>query len=167
MRKTPAITGAAILLVLSCVFGGFRWGRKWAISRIKPQVDTLVVYKWKEAKIEPFVLETTLYTMPYFIFLRDSAEVADSVAVPVVEREYRDSNYVAVVSGPKVFDVGPVLTSLQMREQVRYITQTVTIEKKKWWSVGPYVGMGCTYANGKFGVTPTVGVALQLSLFSW
>ena len=93
---------------------------------------------------------------------------ADSVALPVVQREYADTCYTAWVSGVAVDSAYPRLDSIRVRERVvtreTTITNTITVRKKaSRWKVGVQAGYG--YGLGYGGMEPYVGVGVTWSPF--
>lgn len=81
--------------------------------------------------------------------VRDSVEVE----MPLTLTEYRDSNYVAWVSGYMA-----TLDSIRVINRREVVTETIFVTSRKRWgfTVGPTVGAGW---NGR-GVEPYVGVGL-------
>lgn len=80
------------------------------------------------------------------------------VHIPLTQKEYRDSNYIAYVSG-----FMPKLDSIQVKSKV--ITRTITNTKTKFrtWNIGLTGGYGYGFASHKF--EPFLGVGVTLNLF--
>ena len=85
----------------------------------------------------------------------------DSVTLPVEQKVYRDSDYVAWVSG-----VMPSLDSLNIFKRTETVTITETItrrEKASRWSVGLQGGYGYGIKSKQF--EPFVGVGVSYRIF--
>lgn len=83
----------------------------------------------------------------------------DSVVLPITQRVYSDSNYVAYVSG-----YNAKLDSIlfyESRKEILFSERIVPKQKK--WSVGLSVG----YGVGKGGVGPIVGVSVQRKIWEF
>lgn len=90
----------------------------------------------------------------------------DSVSVPIVQREYSDSGYVAWVSGPAIDSLGPRLDSIRVREITRRELVEVTntlVKKPPRVSVGLVGGYGVGLQSGR--VEPFVGVGVSWRLW--
>ena len=86
-----------------------------SVTEYKNIVDTIFVYKPK------FYKEVVRDTVPLNLFVRNE----DNYLV-VTQKEYRDSNYVAWVSG-----VEPQLDSIMVFNNTQYVFKTSTIETIK------------------------------------
>lgn len=76
--------------------------------------------------------------------------------VPIHQKEYRDSNYTAYVSG---FNVK--LDSIEIKTKV--VTYTKTVTKYRTWNIGLTGGYGYGFTSHKF--EPFVGIGITLNLF--
>lgn len=91
----------------------------------------------------------------------------DSLTLPVVQREYADSNYTAWVSGVAV-DSFPRLDSISVKERIVTRETTITntiVERKKpsRWSVGLTGGYGLGLQSQR--IEPFVGVGVTYRIF--
>lgn len=83
----------------------------------------------------------------------------DSVVLPITQRVYSDSNYVAYVSGYNA-KLDSILF-LESRKEILFSERIVPKQKK--WSVGLSIG----YGVGKGGVGPFVGVSVQRKIWEF
>lgn len=95
----------------------------------------------------------------------DSQSAKDSVILPIVQREYRDSSYVAWVSGPKADSIGPRLDSIRVME--RRVTESVLVTKTitkpaPRISFGLTGGYGIGLQTGR--IEPFVGIGITVRL---
>lgn len=84
---------------------------------------------------------------------------ADSVTLDVAieHREYRDSTYRAIVSGPVVGDIRPTLDEIETYNR----TTTITVERPKRFAVT--AGVGAAYTPKGF--QPYVGVGVGVVIW--
>ena len=124
----------------------------------KVKRDTVRVYKYDTIP-KPKPVHDTVYVVRKVkipVKTSDTVEVRDSVELPVEQKVYKDSDYVAYVSG-----VMPSLDSLNIfrRTEVVTITETITKrEKAPRWSFGLQAGYG--YGLRSRQVEPFVGVGV-------
>lgn len=89
--------------------------------------------------------------------------VTEVAGVPIVQKVYRDTSYVAWVSGYR-----PCLDSIKVLAMTKYVTRTVTIakppERARRLVVGPSIGYGVT-PDGR--LRPYIGVGLSYNLFGF
>ena len=99
-----------------------------------------------------------------WLFLRDTVLVRDTVYLERETKVYQDSLYRAVVSGFR-----PSLDSLDIFQQVRYITRTETVKvpQRKPWGIGIQAGYGATIQNGRIAGVPYIGVGVSYNLLSF
>lgn len=79
------------------------------------------------------------------------------VQIPITQKEYKDSNYHAWVSGYM-----PSLDSLHIYQQTKTIT-SIQREKQKRWGFGINAGVGIVPG----GIEPCIVFGLHYNLFSW
>lgn len=137
----------------------------WVVSRceepvpvVKVKRDTVRVYKYDTIpKSKP--VHDTSYVVRYVripIKTSDTVEVRDSVELPVEQKVYKDSDYVAYVSG-----VMPSLDSLSIfrRRETVTIRETITRrERAPRLSVGVQAGYGFGLSSRR--VEPYVGLGV-------
>lgn len=89
----------------------------------------------------------------------DSLKIDIPVSLPLVEKEYSDSNYRAVIKGVE-FGQYPSLESMQIFQSTNYITTEKTIVKKPKWAWNATLGVGASYdiINRQF--VPTIGITV-------
>lgn len=113
-------------------------------------IDTIRIECPRPAK-DAVVIRDTVYITPDL----------DTVAVPMVSREYSDSLYSAWVSGP----IDPRLDSIRIHMPRTTIRETVTMtqQRSSRWHIGISAGAAYTPA----GVQPYVGIGLCFSLYDF
>jgi len=127
------------------------------------------IHPVKAERIEIVHTDTLIVEKPVFL----TRYVKDSILVPVTRtiavhdtiyiyveretREYRDSNYFAVVSGYQ-----PSLDYIETYSATRTITVTET-KRAPRWSFGIQMGAGVQYGivNKRLDIGPYVGVGMQ------
>ena len=148
MKGSHAVIG--IVVALALIGGGYFFG--WRNGRGDLPEPTIVVDTVIRVDtlriVEPVVVERTI---------RDTIEVRvnDTVAVylPREELTYRDSTYLAIVSG-----VQPSLDYLEVYPRTETVTIRETIvEKAPRWSLGIQGGVGITPK----GVQPYLGIGAE------
>lgn len=143
MKKTLSyILTALVLLLVAASIGtsvyvcGYRNGRKAAISPVKTVTDTLVVRDTirleKPVEIEKRTVDTMLVSVTDTLRLRDTLYLS----LPREEKTYRDSTYMAVVSGYR-----PSLDRIEIYRRTVTVTTDRYIEAPRW-SFGVSAGPG-------------------------
>lgn len=79
--------------------------------------------------------------------------IADSVEIPLTQKEYRDSNYVAWVSGYE-----PKLDSLHVVSRIERIENT----RFRRWNIGLTGGYGVGLMSGR--LEPYIGIGITINL---
>lgn len=163
-----------ILLLIGLFTAGYHTGRKSVevktVERIR--IDTIFYEKPK-----PFTASVKYVTanIPHILFM-PSDTVRESVIVKVrpdssemrlaMERkEYRDSTYFAVVSGPAIGDYHPQLDWIETYNTTR--TRTHVSSKVKRWGIGVTTGYGCFAVDGTIKSGPTLSIGVSYHIFSW
>lgn len=147
ITQVLAILGILLICCIICFGVGYNQGKK----SIEPQQDTVVIEKvvtnYKPIPIEQKDLYAQKIKIPtYLIFTeyKDSSKhkvldlqysldslkcFADSLEIELqrVQKHYVDSCYEAWVSG-----IDPQLDSIKVKQQVKYITNTIINEKDKF-----------------------------------
>lgn len=134
-----------VALFLLCTALGFFLGSRCTKSheRVFTQTDTLTIVKTDTV--------TERIPVPQISFLRDTILVRDTIILR--ERKvYVTDKYRAVVSGYQARLDTLVTFPVVVTKFVR--------ERRKRWSVGPYVGVDSR-------LHPSIGVSVQYRLFSW
>ena len=156
------ITGAATIAVVSGIIGyKIGKGRKEVIETVKVETkidrirDTVTVFQ------PQFIIRTEIRRE--LVPITDTLRIRDTVyaALPIERKEYRDSNYRAVISG-----VRPELESITIHPETRIITQTVTKTitcKPTRFGVGVQVGFGACYGlqSKQLDAGPYIGIGLS------
>lgn len=128
MKTKNIIILSACLLIVGIVAGWFvrkgvteRHGLETVVG-----LDTLVIRDTVRERYPVYVESTVTDTM--LVALTDTVTVSDTVYVllPREQRVYRDTNYVAWVSGYR-----PRLDSMEVYPVTRYVTRTVYPTKKR------------------------------------
>ena len=89
--------------------------------------------------------------------------VVEIGGIPTTQKVYRDTGYVAWVSGYR-----PSLDSIRVMERTHYVTRTVTLtnppERRLRLVIGPCVGYGVSFYGRP---CPYIGVGLCYNLFGF
>lgn len=156
------ITGAATIAVVSGIIGyKIGKGRKEVIETVKVETkidrirDTVTVFQ------PQFITRTEIRRE--LVPITDTLRNRDTVyaALPIERKEYRDSNYRAVISG-----IRPELESITIHPETRIITQTVTktiTGKPARFGVGVQLGFGACYGlqSKQMDAGPYIGIGLS------
>ena len=124
------------------------------VAKVLPVHDTSYVVRHVKVKVESG--QSNLSNLSGL-----SESEKDSVTLPVEQKVYRDSDYVAWVSG-----VMPSLDSLNIFRRTETVTITETITRRKKaprWSVGLQGGYGYGIKSKQF--EPFVGVGVSYRIF--
>ena len=165
MNKTSVILTAilAALLVVGAFIGG--WfagkGRRQVISQ-RDTVTTVITIRDTITQYQPEYITKT-------VIRRELVEVTDTVTIndttyislPVERKEYRDSNYFAVVTG-----IRPELEKISVFPKTQIITETITQtvqSKTTRFGVGVQVGFGACYGlvGKQVDAGPYIGVGVS------
>ena len=136
------------------------------IVEVEQRIDT-VYY----AKPTPIAVSTErrIVNVPRLLFApADTVKIVQTVAVAdegdsvtldvaIEHREYRDSTYRAIVSGPVVGDLRPTLDEIETYNR----TTTITVERPKRFAVT--AGVGAAYTPKGF--QPYVGVGVGVVIW--
>jgi hypothetical protein len=157
----------AILFILTIAFGllillyvsGY-------INKPNDNIESQSVNVRTEYKIDTILVSNPI---PYEVkvvdtlFLVDSLVIRDTILdiiiLPIEQKTYKDSNYVAYVSG-----YTPKLDSISVYNRIE--TKYITIENKykaKRWGLGIQTGYGLY----KDGFTPYVGIGISYNLINF
>ena len=164
MNKATAILAAilAVILIAGAFTGGYFAGRgrkpqvqRDTVIKVETYRDTVTVYEPKEV--------TKTIIRKEYIAVTDTFVRNDTtyIEMPVERKEYRDSNYYAVVSG-----IRPQLDEISVYPETKVITKEITVyeeRKPTRFGVGLQVGFGAQYGiRGKqFDVGPYLGVGIS------
>lgn len=136
VKDILAILGVAVLCALCFVIG--RWGRstlpepeiKWDTVTIeKPVPYNVKVTEYVKVPVPVEIPADTVYNTKV-----DSVLI--QVPVNIETREYRDSSYRAIISGPAIGDFRPTLDQIDIYAK----TKTITIDKGVS-TIRPYVSV--------------------------
>lgn len=169
MRQGPPIASwilwvLALVLAVGCGIFFVRHcpGETGPEPVIETRVDTLIVrdtiVAYKPVPVEVRVTDTVYVEVP--------VPAEDSVVyVPVTleQREYGNSTYRAVVSGPAIDEYGPSLDTIEVYPETVVISKVekITVEPSRW-SIGIQAGYGAS----KDGLTPYIGVGVTYTLWA-
>lgn len=136
------------------------------INKVKQDIESQSVNVRTEYKIDTILVSNPI---PYEVkvvdtlFLVDSLVIRDTILdiiiLPLEQKTYKDSNYVAYVSGYM-----PKLDSINVYNRIE--TKYITIENKykaKRWGLGIQAGYGLY----KDGFTPYVGIGISYNLINF
>lgn len=164
MKTKGIIILSACLLIAGMVAGWFV--RKGVTERhgleTVVELDTLVIRDTVRERYPVYVERTVTDTM--LVALTDTVRVSDTVYVrlPREQRIYRDTNYVAWVSGYR-----PSLDSIEFYPSTRYITKTVYRDSRKRWGIGIQAGYGIGLAGGKVTGVPYIGIGVSYNILTF
>lgn len=124
-------------------------------------VDTVPCYRpvARDSAVVRYEMVRVAVTDTSRVTVTDTVRVADTVevVVPVTQKVYADSLYMAYVSGYR-----PRLDSIFVYPRTRYVT-TVVQGKPKRWGIGVQAG----YGVGRGGHGPYVGIGVSYDLYSF
>lgn len=149
-----------ILLVACCIIsflGGYDYASKHCYN-VRTVTDTIIERETITAIPDTVYKTVALGEKTVKVVVHDTLCKTDSVdiALPFVQREYRDSNYNAWVSG---FE--PALDSIKVFPRTVKVHERVTVkEKSRQW--GLYGGIGIGVSDR---ITPYVGVGIGYRIF--
>ena len=153
-----------IAAICVCVLGYFLYNGLLKTS--VPTIDNQTVTVRTEYKTDTIVVHNPI---PYEVRIIDTLYITDSlvlidtinntVALPVEQKIYKDSNYTAYISGfyPKLDSI-----SVYNRMETKYITIQNTYKVKRW-GLGIQVGYGLY----KSGFTPYLGIGLSYNIINF
>lgn len=113
------------------------------ITHLTERVDTVITYI-KETVTDSLILTDTI-TVP--------------VSLPIVEKEYSDSTYKAVVKGVE-FGSYPSLESISIYQPITTITETQTIVRKPKFGFNLNIGAGYGWNPITRKFEPNIGIQL-------
>lgn len=121
-------------------------------------IDTISVVKTDTISIEkPIPIKEKVVSYKP-IFLHDTTIQKDSVMLPITQKEYRDSNYYAIVSG-----YAPNLDHIETYNKT--ITNTITVNKtvtkRNGFGIGLQVGYGIGLDDKKLHPYSGIGVSFN------
>lgn len=130
-----------------------------------PLIDTVTVLKVDTVLIkepQPYAV-TVVDTL--LVAVTDTLRIHDTtfVQLPREQKLYRDSTYIAWVSGYR-----PALDSINVYQ--RDIYHTITVREKaptKRWGLGIHAGYGVMPADNKIYAAPYVGVGLSYNILNF
>lgn len=165
MKTKNIIILSVCLLIVGVVAGWFiRKGIEKPMAEAVTVSDTLVVRDTVRERYPVYVERTVTDTM--LVALTDTVTVSDTVYVllPREQRVYRDTNYVAWVSG-----FLPSLDSIEVYSVTRYVTKTVTKmdDSRKRWGIGIQAGYGIGLNGGKVTGVPYIGIGVSYNILTF
>ena len=144
-----------ILIIACCIIsflGGYDYASKHCYN-VSTVTDTIVKRDTIISVPDTVYREVALGEKTVKVVIHDTLCKIDTVevALPYVQREYRDSNYNAWVSGYE-----PALDSIKVFPRTVTVHERVTVkEKSRRWGVFGGVGIGVSDR-----ITPCVGVGI-------
>lgn len=157
------------MLVAASIVGAFLTGRtagkRAAYAALKPQADTVyhhdTVRVSEPVEVTHTVLKEKRVEVPVYIHTTDT--VIRTLYLPREERIYRDTAYMAVVSG-----VDPSLDYLEIYRKDKEVTTTVerVVRQRPRWSIGVKVGYGA-YLAEQPDFAPYIGVGISYNILSF
>lgn len=145
----------SILLIACCIIsflGGYDYASKhcYNVSTVTDTIlerDTIISVPDTVYRTVALGEKTVKVVIHDTLFKTDTVEIA----LPFVQREYRDSNYNAWVSGYE-----PALDSIQVFPRTMTVKERVTVkERSRRWGIFGGVGIGVSDR-----ITPCVGVGI-------
>ena len=150
----------SILLIACCIvsfLGGYDYASKHCYN-VSTVTDTIVKRDTIISVPDTVYREVALGEKTVKVVIHDTLCKIDTVevALPFVQREYRDSNYNAWVSGYE-----PALDSIKVFPRTMTVKERVTVkERSRRWGVFGGVGIGMSDR-----ITPCVGVGIGYRIF--
>lgn len=144
-----------ILLIACCIIsflGGYDFASKHCYN-VRTVTDTIIERETITTIPDTVYREVALGEKTVKVIIHDTLCKTDTVevALPYVQREYRDSNYSAWVSGYE-----PALDSIKVFPRTMTIHERVTVKEKiRRWGIYGGVGIGVSDR-----ITPFVGVGI-------
>ena len=144
-----------ILLIACCIIiflGGYDYASKHCYN-VSTVTDTIVKRDTIISVPDTVYREVALGDKTVKVVIHDTLCKIDTVevALPFLQREYRDSNYNAWVSGYE-----PALDSIKVFPRTMTVKERVTVkERSRRWGVFGGVGIGVSDR-----ITPCVGVGI-------
>lgn len=141
MRQSIILSVIIAALACGSFLIGRSAGKRAALAALKPQVDTMVVHDTTRVstpvEVAHTVVREKVVEVPVYIHTSDT--VIQTIYLPREERIYKDSTYMAVVSG-----VDPSLDYMEVYARTQTITKTIekAVKVKPKWSVGIQLGAG-------------------------
>lgn len=171
MNKSTAILASilAIILIAGAFVGGFFAGKgKREVVEVRDTVIKVETYRdtvtiEKPVPVKEYVYDSILVPVVDTMHIRDTVYIS----LPMERKEYRDSDYVAVVTGYR-----PELESISVFPLTKVVTQTITIHDKskpKPWGIGVHAGFGMQYgiSSRRLDYGPYLGVGLSYNFIRW
>lgn len=149
-----------ILLIACCIIsflGGYDYASKHCYN-VRTVTDTIIERETITAIPETVYRTVALGEKTVKVIIHDTLCKTDTVevALPYVQREYRDSNYNAWVSGYE-----PALDSIKVFPRTVTVHERVTVkEKARRWGVFGGIGIGVGDR-----IAPCVGVGIGYRIF--
>lgn len=144
-----------ILLIACCIvsfLGGYDYASKHCYN-VRTVTDTIIERETIISVPDTVYREVALGEKTVKVVVHDTLCKTDTVevALPYVQREYRDSNYNVWVSGYE-----PALDSIKVFSRTVTVHERVTVkEKARRWGIYGGVGIGVSDR-----ITPCVGVGI-------
>lgn len=144
-----------IILIACCIIsflGGYDYASKHCYN-VRTVTDTIIERETIISVPDTVYREVALGDKTVKVVVRDTLCKTDTVevALPFVQREYRDSNYNAWVSGYE-----PALDSIKVFPRTMTVKERVTVkDKARRWGIYGGVGIGVSDR-----ITPCVGVGI-------
>lgn len=149
-----------VLLIACCIIaflGGYDYSSKHCYN-VCTVTDTIIKTDTVTLAPDTVYREVSLGEKVVKVVVHDTLCRTDTVEVslPYVQREYRDSNYSAWVSGYE-----PTLDSIRVFPRTITVHERVTVkEKSRRWGVFGGIGIGVSDR-----ITPYVGVGIGYRIF--
>lgn len=152
-----------ILLLLLSAWLGFWWGSKHAPEPPVPEPKLLVVRDVIRETIlevkDSIIVRWKIKKVPVVDSVGQQTPDSANVVLPVVQKQYEDSDYTAWVSG-----IDPNLDSIHITRKTYTYFQPVPVPAEdKRWGIGVQVGVGVM--GGK--IEPYVGLGVSYNLWNF
>ena len=150
---------ALILLIACCIIsflGGYDFASKHCYD-VRTVTDTIIERETITTIPDTVYREVALGEKTVNVIIHDTLCKTDTVevALPFVQREYRDSNYSAWVSGYE-----PALDSIKVFPRTMTVHERVTVkEKSRRWGIYGGVGIG---VSGRIARCVGVGIGYRI-----
>lgn len=115
-----------------------------------------------EKPVPKYIVRTEEKVDTALKYIHDKDTIEIPMSLPIVSKEYSDSNYKAIVKGVE-FGHFPALESLEIYQVTNTITNTIKVqERAKKWGINTSFGLGVSYDLYNHKIIPTIGIQIGL-----
>ena len=130
------------------------------VTEIVVKSDTVYKVDTFVQKVPHYIREVKTEYKDTIVYVHNTDTLL--VEVPIVEREYKDSMYRAIVRG-----YNPTLQHIETYNVTRYIDKEIRVPFKTPTRLGIGLNVGGAYVFGTNRIEPVISFGLQYNLFTW